>query len=127
MHRAIYERPLIVEDLNNDFDFSPSEVHENLNSSESPVKKVRVSSSSVHLEFDQKKEKGAWTSKCKHCVKKETIYRHNNSSGLLIHLQKKHPAVHKKCVEDDRKERSEKEKQRSEKYELEATGRHRSY
>ena len=79
-------------------------------------KKVRVSTASVHNEFVQRKEAiGKWISKCKHCTIKDTIYKHKNSSALLIHLEKKHPAVHKKCVEEDKKEREGRKSQRKEK------------
>ena len=79
-------------------------------------KKVRVSTASVHNEFVQRKEAiGKWISKCKHCTIKDTIYKHKNSSALLIHLEKKHPAVHKKCVEEDKKEREARKSQRKEK------------
>ena len=74
-----------------------------------PEKKVRVSSSAVHVEFEEEKDKnGKWTSKCKHCRLKETIYSHKNSSCLLIHLEKKHPEIYKKCIEKDKKERDAK-------------------
>ena len=78
---------------------------------EPSTKKVRVSTASVHNEFVQSKEAGGkWTSKCKHCTIKDTVYKHKNSSALLIHLEKKHPAVFKKCVEEDTKENSEERK-----------------
>ena len=84
--------------------------------SEPPEKKVRVSSAAVHNEFEESKDKtGCWTSKCRHCLIKDKIYKHKNSSALLIHLEKNHPAVHKKCVEDDRKERQSRESVRKDK------------
>lgn len=71
-----------------------------------PEKKIRVSSSAVHEEFVEVKDKsGKWTSKCKHCVIKDTIYGHKNSSSLLFHLEKKHPVVYKRCIEKNNKER----------------------
>ena len=79
-----------------------------------PEKKVRVSSSAVHEEFEEVKDKsGKWTSKCKHCLIKDTIYRHKNSSSLLFHLEKKHLEVHKKCIEKNMKERVAKKENNS--------------
>ena len=42
-----------------------------------PLKKVRVSASAVHKEFEEVKDKsGKWSSKCKHCTIKDTVYSH---------------------------------------------------
>ena len=81
-----------------------------------PLKKVRVSASAVHKEFEEVKDKsGKWSSKCKHCTIKDTDYSHKNASCLLIHLEKKHPEVYKKRMEDDKKERDAKRGERSHK------------
>ena len=78
-----------------------------------PEKKVRVSTAAVHKEFEEVKDMtGKWSSKCRHCLIKDTVYKHKNSSALLIHLEKKHPAIYKKCREADEKERVEKERER---------------
>merc|ERR1712086_616945 len=92
---------------------SPDKSHidaENDCSNNPPEKKLRVSTAAAHQEFEEDKdENGRWRSKCKHC---DTVYRHKNSSSLLVHLEKKHAAVHKKCMEEDRKERDAKERER---------------
>ena len=91
-----------------------SEEDENGNTevTDSPRKKFRVSAAAVHLEFEQiKNNSGVWTSRCKHCLIKETVYKHKNCSALLVHLEKKHPAIHKNCLEKDLNERKMKEKE----------------
>ena len=91
-------------------DETDHEEDENANTAgqEPPKKKLRVTAAAVHLEFEQQKDnKGVWNSKCKHCSVKETVYKHKNCSALLVHLDRKHPAIHKKCLEEDLKERKE--------------------
>ena len=43
------------------------------------------------------------------------MYSHKNASCLLIHLEKKHSEVYKKCIEEDKKERDAKKGERSQK------------
>ena len=98
-------------------DTDQEEVDENENTvrREPPKKKTRVSVASVHAEFEQKKDnKGVWTSKCRHCTVKETVYKHKSGTALLVHLEKKHPEIYKKCQEEDLKERSGREKLKKE-------------
>ena len=65
-------------DLSDNENFEPS------------TKKVRVSTASVHNEFVQSKEAGGkWTSKCKHCTIKDTVYKHKNSCTALGYRQKR--------------------------------------
>ena len=104
-----------MEESNNPTISLSSEEDENGNTevTDSPSrKKFRVSAAAVHLEFEQiKNNSGVWTSKCKHCFIKETVYKHKNCSALLVHLEKKHPSIHKNCLEKDLNERKMKEKE----------------
>ena len=62
------------------------------------IKRVRVGEASVHSEFAQWKEGKVWSSKCKHCIIKEKVYKHKNCSSLMTHLQIHHKEVYDSCT-----------------------------
>ena len=70
------------------------------------IKRVRVGEASVHSEFVQWKEGKVWSSKCKHCIVKEKVYKHKNCSSLMKHLQIHHKEVYDSCIEKDKNERT---------------------
>ena len=109
------KRPISISSSDDENSDGDEDINQNTSGVKTFKKQVRVSSSAVHREFlEIKNKEGAWTSQCKHCVIKEKIYNHKNSSALLIHLMNKHPAVYKQCKEDDDKERKDRENQKKE-------------
>ena len=78
-------------------------------------KKVRISSSAVHEEYEQQetvnrdKKELIITSKCKHCVGPGVqIFRHRQCSELKRHLRNCHPDVFKRVELQDMKQKEEK-------------------